>query len=256
MKALVFAAGLGTRLKPFTDFHPKALVEVGGRPMLELVMERLIDAGVAEIVVNVHHYASQITDFISSRSWPVPVKVSDESEMLLDTGGGLLKAASLLGSDEPVLIHNADIYTDINLSELLQAHLECGTALATLAVSERSTQRLLVFDAEMRMLGWTNVSTGALRPESLTTLSPSFRLLAFAGVHVVSPDIFTRLAEYNAGLKGDVDLDGIHKFSIMDFYVDSCSDTLIRGHVPHHGHIWCDVGKPESLERARSLYKV
>ncbi|MDE7426490.1 MAG: nucleotidyltransferase family protein [Muribaculaceae bacterium] len=254
MKALVFAAGLGTRLKPFTDFHPKALVEVGGRPMLEHVMERLIAAGATEIVVNVHHFASQIISFLDSRAWPVPVKISDESDMLLDTGGGLLKAARLLGEDSPVLIHNADIYTDIDLPELMHAHNDARRALATLAVSVRNTQRLLAFDADMRMRGWTNVTTGALRPDSLREIPPEYALLAFAGVHVISPAIFQLLASYNEKITGETDAEGIHKFSIMDFYVDSCTDRIICGHVPHTGHVWCDVGKPDSLERARSLH--
>ena len=156
MKAMVFAAGLGTRLRPLTDHQPKALVNVGGVPMLERVILRLKGAGFDDITVNVHHFGEQIIDFLQTKRYAgVTIHISDERDLLLDTGGGILKAKPFLEGNEPFLVHNADIMTDIDLGALYRHHL-AHRAEATLVVSQRNTSRYLLFDAQQRLQGWTN----------------------------------------------------------------------------------------------------
>lgn len=244
MKALVFAAGLGTRLKPLTDTVPKALVEVGGKPALEHVMRKIIAAGVTDITVNVHHHAGKVREFLASRHWgDVTVRVSDESEQLLDTGGGLLAAQELLGCCEPILLHNADILTDFPLEEMIECHSASG-ADCTLLTSERSSSRRILFDSDGRMRGWTNTSTGQVRPEGLdaTGLTPC----SFGGVHIVEPVLFPMLADY-AEEAGRV-------FSIMPFYIDKCNNLNIRSYSPSAAYRWFDIGRPETLDTCRKTF--
>lgn len=243
MKAMIFAAGIGTRLKPWTLHHPKALVEVGGKPMLGRVIDRLRDAGIHEIVVNVHHFAPQIVDYLNNLNDPtLTITIADESQLLLDTGGGLLAAAPLLGTDSPILLHNADILTDFPLEEMMEAHARSG-ADATLLVDRRSSSRCLYFDGDGTMRGWGNLVTGATRPEGLDTsaLTP----LAFGGVHIVNPaTIFPLLREFAPG----------EVFSITDFYIAVCDRASLRAYTPSAPYRWHDVGRPESLEAARAAY--
>ncbi|MDR1699547.1 MAG: NTP transferase domain-containing protein, partial [Prevotellaceae bacterium] len=185
MKAMIFAAGLGTRLKPLTDNKPKALVEIAGKPLLEHVINKLTAAGFNEIIINVHHFADQIIDFVKQKNnFGVRLEISDERQMLLDTGGGVQKAAWFFDDGKPFLLHNVDILSDINLQTLYANHLETG-AEATLAVNSRVTSRYLFFDRTMRMRGWTNETTGEIKPPG-TEIDKTWEKLAFSGIHVIS----------------------------------------------------------------------
>lgn len=242
MKALVFAAGIGSRLKPWTDLHPKALVEVGGKPMLGRVIDNIIAAGISDIIVNVHHFAEQIIEYLDSTSFMARVTVSDESDLLLNTGGGLRKVLPLLGN-EPVLIHNADICTTFNLKELIYSQVRSG-ADATLLTQHRDSTRRLVFGDDGRMHGWTDLKTGDVRPCGLR-LSDSMKLESFDGIHVVNPSLYPALREYRKN--GDA-------FSIMDFYIEMCAQCDIRSMSLPEQYRWYDVGKPETLEQARYFF--
>lgn len=244
MKALIFAAGVGSRLKPFTDCHPKALATVGGVTMLERTIVRMRESGVDKIVVNVHHFASQITEFLDkNNNFGLDIAISDESDRLLDTGGGLLRAKTLLCADEnePVILHNADILTDAPLDEMLDAHRR-NDADVTLLVSGRKSSRLLYFASDSRLAGWTNINTGEVKSHGADLRQCSLR--AFGGVHIVSPAIFDLLGQY-ASVHGEV-------FSITPFYVEMLSRLKIIGFTPRADFIWHDIGTPEKLKRAES----
>jgi len=246
MKAMIFAAGLGTRLKPFTQHHPKALVEVAGVTMLERVIHRLADAGFRQIVINIHHFPEQIRQFLQAHNnFGLDIAISDETEQLLDTGGGILHAQTLLDTDgAPFLVHNVDILSDIDLQALYRQHL-ASTAQASVLVAARDTQRYLLFDHANRLHGWTNVQTGELRPEGLKPQS-DWQKLAFQGIHVISPSIFPRLREYAQ----------THSpaFSITNFYIDTCGDIDIRAAQPAQPYNWFDIGSPEKLQRANDFF--
>ncbi|HEX2187578.1 MAG TPA: nucleotidyltransferase family protein [Longimicrobiaceae bacterium] len=231
---MLFAAGLGTRLRPLTDRVPKALVEVGGVPMLERVARRLIDAGADRLVINAHHHAEQIERYVAGRDgWGVQVDVVREEREPLETGGGLLHAAPFLRRDAPFFAHNADVVTDLPLREMYAAHRESG-ALATLAVMDRPTTRKLLFDRR-GLLGRTDERRGVdlrSRPAEGEVVS-----LAFAGVHVISPELFTRVTERGV-------------FSILDPYLRIAGEggRILPFRVD--GALWLDVGRPEQLEAA------
>ena len=180
MKAMLFAAGMGTRLKPLTDHMPKALVEVGGRPLLDIVVRRLVDAGATEVVVNVHHFADQIKSYVASHDWGIDVHLSDETEALLDTGGGLRKALPLFheGGDAPVLLHNVDILSNADLRGFYERSRHADV---TLMVSSRDTQRYLLFDDEGRLRGWTNIATGEVRSPYSNLDVANLHRYAFSG---------------------------------------------------------------------------
>ncbi|MDE5555521.1 MAG: nucleotidyltransferase family protein [Muribaculaceae bacterium] len=246
MKAMVFAAGLGTRLKPFTDHHPKALAKVCGRPMLGVVIERLKKFGVDDMVVNVHHFADQIEDYLhESDDFGITIHVSAERSCLLDTGGGILAARQWLEGNEPFIVHNADILTDVNLNDLAMSFKD-NDGMATLLVSERQTKRYLLFDIVMRMNGWTNIETGELRPETLMNTADLIRF-AFGGVHIISPAVFPYLEKFASNFTRHGDSQSIPKFSIMDFYIASCQKLNIYGHKPTKPYKWHDIGKPDAL---------
>lgn len=243
MKALIFAAGLGTRLYPLTASRPKALVEVGGVPMLQRVIERVKAAGVTEIVVNVHHFADMIIDFLASnKNFGVEIWVSDERDKLLETGGGLLKARPMLDGTEPILIHNADILTDLDLNRLTPDE----GVMATLLVSDRHSSRQLVFDRQTELLkGWLNTSSGETRPDGFEYDSETDICRSFNGIHIVRPEIFPILAEYSVQA-------GSEAFSITPFYLYCAERGLpIQGRSVA-GYQWFDIGKPESLAAARA----
>lgn len=244
MKAMIFAAGLGTRLRPLTDTVPKALMDVGGKPALQHVIERLKAAGITEMVVNVHHFPDKIIGFLRDNgNFGVDIRVSDERDLLLDTGGGLLKALPLLGADEPVLLHNADIVSDFPISDMISAHEATG-ADATLLVADRPSSRRLLFDASGRMQCWKNMTTGEVRPAGcdVTGLVP----LAFGGVHIVSPTLFPLLHDYGSR-SGKV-------FSITPFYVDACCISDLQAFIPSAPYRWFDIGRPESLRVASASF--
>lgn len=245
MQALIFAAGLGTRLRPLTDDRPKALVEVAGVTMLERVIRRIVAAGVKEVVVNIHHYGDKIVDFLNGKDFGAKIVVSDERDFLLDTGGGVVKARKFFSGEEPILLHNADILTDFDLREMEFAHL-ASVADASILVAERDTSRYFLFDNERRLQGWTNVVTGEVKPPSLNPLT--LRRLAFGGVHIISPTVLDRLARYSRNLPAEQH----GKFSITTFYIDECRSIDVRAYLPAAPYKWHDVGKIESLREAEA----
>lgn len=243
---MIFAAGVGSRLKPFTDYHPKALVEVGGKLMLQRVIERMKSIGIRDIVINIHHFGDQIVDFVKKNdNFGLNVQFSDETDQLLDTGGGLLKAQSLLGSDDDILIHNADILSDLDLNKLVETHKK-SAPLATLSIAERDSSRKLFFDEENRLIGWKNFNSGETKPSGFEPL-PWNRCFAFSGIQVVSPEIFPLLAKFSES-------EGI-VFSITPFYLSVCREHTVIGDAMQPGERWFDVGRPASLASARTSFE-
>jgi NDP-sugar pyrophosphorylase family protein len=233
MKAMVLAAGLGTRLRPLTDHCPKALVKVGGRTLLEIALARLRSFGVREVIVNVHHFAEMVEEYLAANgNFGMRIEISREQE-LLDTGGGLKKAAWFFAVDEPFILHNVDVLSTIDLQRMARAHGEQG-ALATLAVEQRESSRALLFDLEGRLCGrragrgmelqWARETAGAQE-------------LAFAGIHVISPKIFERMSEVGA-------------FSIIDAYLRLAAEGEKIAAFRVDGCAWRDLGRPESLKAA------
>ncbi|MDE5572414.1 MAG: nucleotidyltransferase family protein [Muribaculaceae bacterium] len=246
MNALIFAAGLGTRLRPLTNDRPKALVEVGGVPMLQHVIMKLKNAGINKIVVNVHHFAPKIVEFLNCNdNFGLDIQVSDETDKLLETGGGILKAHKLLG-DEPFIVHNADILTDFPIKEMIECHQK-SNADVTLLADDRKTSRYFFFNGTNRLVGWGNVSEKKFLPEGFTpddTVTP----LAFGGVHILNPTVFKPLKRY-------AENNSLDAFSIVPFYVESCQKLMINGYTPSEKYQWIDIGKPESLAVANSLFE-
>lgn len=242
MKAFILAAGLGTRLRPWTLSHPKALVPVGGVPMLERVIVSLKKQGFDYIVVNVHHFANQIIDFLASHDFGVKVYVSDEQSMLLDTGGAILHAAHLLANDrEPFLVHNVDILSNADLSKLMHAH-QSNRADATLLVSDRDSSRRLVFDNTMQLRGWHNIVSGQVKPP-MFSLSSDMREFSFSGIHAVSPSVVDKMRGDNMK----------EAFPIIDYYLDSIDDLSVMGLRDENLKL-IDIGKPATLSQADSIF--
>ena len=245
MKAMIFAAGLGTRLKPITDTLPKALVPVCGEPLLKHVLDRLSAAGIDDFVVNVHHFAEMIVSYLQELDDPaLRIAVSDESDRLLETGGGILHARDLLLAGEPAdgrfLVHNVDILSDLDIPGFLDAWRP--GALATLLVSERRTQRYLLFDDDMRLLGWTNIATGEVR-SPYPDLDPSkCQMFAFSGIHQLSNGVFDVMESEGMG----------ERFPIMDFYLRVCDRYPIYGKKPASLEL-IDVGKLDTLAVAEDF---
>ncbi len=240
MKAMVFAAGLGTRLRPLTDSMPKALVPVCGQPLLYHVLCKLRDAGYDDIVVNVHHFAGQIREYLDSHDFGVRISLSDESDLLRETGGGIRFARPLLEGCEPFLVHNVDIVSDLDLKWFREQTRP--EALATLLVSARKTQRYLLFSDDMRLVGWTNVATGEVRSPYPDLDPGKCRRYAFAGIHNISPAIFGAFADFGCP----------ERFPIMDFYLEASAQLPIYGVVPQELTM-VDVGKMDSLPEAESI---
>lgn len=243
MKAMIFAAGLGTRLKPLTDTMPKALVKVGGRPLLDIVARRLINSGVDSLVINAHHFASQIIRHVEDAGgYGVEVNIPVEEDVLLETGGGILNARKYLEGCGCFLVHNVDILTDLDLREF--AGKMRPDALATLAVSPRKTSRYLLFDDRMRLKGWTDIRTGEVR-SPWPGLDPSTcTALAFSGIHCISDKIFKVMDEF--GFSG--------RFPIMDLYLKAAAQYPIYGAVQTDMRLM-DVGKTEVLGEADCFFE-
>lgn len=242
MKAMIFAAGLGTRLHPLTETTPKALIPIGGEPMIKRVILRLKQAGFTEIVVNVHYLAEQIITYLAANDYfGLNIHVSDERQKLLDTGGGILHARSFLEGEESFLVHNVDILTDCDLRALYDHHVQSG-ADATLLVSRRDTSRQLLLNEASRLVGWRNHQTGELKPAGITFRS-DYREFAFAGIHVISPTLLRRM-----GTPPWTDV-----FSIIPFYLAMCLETRIVGY-PMMNRLWIDIGKPDTLAQAQALF--
>ena len=239
MNAFIFAAGLGTRLKPLTDTMPKALVPVGGKPLLAHVIEKLKAAGCKKIVINIHHFGDMIIDYVKSQnSFGVEILFSDERQMLLETGGAIKHAVDLLG-DEPFLIHNVDILSNVNLEALIAAHNESNSA-ATLLVSKRNSTRALLFSTEGNLTAWTNKTTGEIKSPYSDIDIKTLNEFAFSGIHIFSPRLFKYFGAYP------------EKFSIIDFYLNTCKDEKIKAYT-QEGLQLLDVGKLDSLEKAEKF---
>lgn len=237
MKAMIFAAGLGTRLKPFTDNHPKALAVVNEKPLLQRNIEYLKSFGIEEIVINVHHFADQIIEFLEENNYfGIEITISDETDQVLETGGGLVKAKA--NFEEDFLVMNVDILTDLNLADFIKAHQE-NKALVTLAVSDRNSSRKLFFNKQNELKGWRNPKTEE-EIKAVDSLD-NCKDLAFSGIHVISPALFDKITE-----KG--------KFSIMKVYMDLMQTESILG-FDHSGGILIDVGRPESVLEAENYFK-
>jgi len=237
MKALIFAAGKGTRLKPFTDHHPKALALVNGVPLLERNIKYLQSYGINDFVINIHHFGEQIRAFLQeNNNFNARIELSDEKDQLLETGGGLLFAQKFLDGDKDFLIMNADILTDLDLNLFIKYHQE-KKDFATLAVSDRKSSRKLLFNADMVLKGWLNVESGEQR---LAEFNKGFKALAFSGIHCINPQIFRKIKRRG-------------KFSIMEEYLDLMMTESIFGY-EHSAHI-VDVGKPESIAAAEKIFK-
>ena len=243
MKAMIFAAGTGTRLKPITDEIPKALVPVGGLPMLEHIILKVKAAGFMHIVINIHHFGEQIIDFLSSRSnFGLTIDISDERGYLLDTGGGIKQASRFLDGDEAFLVHNADIFSDVDLRAMYQSHVS-SNSLATLLVSRRPSARQLLFNKEEWLCGWRNRQTGEVK-SALPKFDPSQHIeYAFGGVHVISPDIFRLMEEWTG------------KFSIINFYLSICSFHPIRFYTEETIRL-IDAGTTQGIEEAEQWEKL
>ena len=273
MKAMIFAAGLGTRLKPLTDTLPKALVPLAGKTLLQWQMERLKAAGITDIVVNIHHFPDMIIHYLRENdNFGCRIAVSDERDMLLETGGGLRKAKSLLlgsgsresgNNDEPILVYNVDILSNIDIPTLLRAYNP--DEMGVVVVSSRDTQRYLLFDHDNRLRGWTNIATGEVRPTSLVSslnilpptgeadlqAKPTYQLqrsdlspLAFSGMQVLNPRIFNAMDKVVAE-KGD-------KFSLIDLYLSIAEKEILRAFIPENYRMM-DVGKINQLSEAEAF---
>ena len=239
MKAFILAAGLGTRLKEFTRNKPKALVEIAGKSLLQQVIEKLILYKITDITVNVHHFADQIISFLENHSYQdVQIHISDEREELLDTGGGLKKAEPFLTGNEPILIYNVDVISNLNLNLLINYHRQ-SDSLVTLAVRKRDTSRYLMFDKHLQLTGWKNILDNQVkisREDSFGSAVP----YAFCGIQIVQPEIFGLITE-------------IGKFPIVDLYLRLAKTQKITGFIDE-STIWMDLGKTDQLHIAEKMF--
>ena len=247
---MIFAAGLGTRLKPLTDTMPKALVRVGGEPLIKRVILNLAAAGVDRIVVNVHHFAGQIIDYLKDNdNFGLDIRISDETAGLLETGGGIKKAAPLFDPTAPILIHNVDILSNVDLREFYQIasqsekgkvkseESECD---AVLLVSWRKTKRYLLFNDDMKLVGWTNIETGEVRSPYPELNPKECRMYAFAGIHALSPRLLKMMDQFP------------DRFGIIDFYLKACATHNIKGYVKDDLKLM-DIGKLDTLAQAEEF---
>lgn len=238
MEAMIFAAGLGTRLQNETADKPKALVEIGGKTLLQRAIEKVTEAGASQIVVNVHHFSELVIQFIQAHQWQVSVNISDESGLLLETGGGLKKAAPLFSGNQPILLYNVDVLSDVNLRDMVEIHIESG-ALASLLVRSRKTQRYFKFNKEMQLVGWINKQNGEKKISREENFDRATEL-AFSGIHFVQPEIFNFMPAEE-------------RFSIVKLYLELAKTRTIKG-IVDDSELWLDVGKPDELETARNMF--
>lgn len=237
MRAMLFAAGLGTRLAPFTNNHPKALAQVAGKTLLEHAIRYLQRFGITDVVVNVHHFAEQILDVLEKENgFGSYVQISDEREAVLETGGGLQKAAPLLGTEDPIVVMNVDILTNLDLPRLIEIHHQRG-ADATLAVMQRTSSRYLLFNETMHLCGWRNEKTGE---EKIPVPAEALQPRAFSGIQILSPGFIQAIPQRG-------------KFSLIDAYLALAGEKKINGY-DHTGDVFLDVGKPEAVQAAEDLF--
>lgn len=259
---MIFAAGLGTRLKPLTDNCPKALIKVGDKPMLQIVIEHLIKYGFNDIIINIHYLGNQVKDFLQEHNnFNINIEISDESEEILETGGGLWKAKHFFNDNQPFLVCNADILTNINLKKFYDTHLQ-NNSIATLAVRERDSSRYLLFDDENILFGWENIKTHEVKiPRKVQRHCEQSEVIskdekdgfvlrhdepyklhefAFSGYHIISPEIFKH--NHREG-----------KFSMIDWYLDVCRHHKIKA-FQHNDDVWIDIGSLEQLAKANAAF--
>ncbi len=236
MKAMILAAGLGTRLRPLTNHIPKALIEVNGVTLLEMVIKRFIQAGFQDIIINVHYLAQTIIDFLKEKDhFGINITISHEVDLLLDTGGGLNKAAWFFDDDKPFLLHNVDILADFDLKELYDSHIK-SKALATLVVRDNHSGRNLLFNQDNLLRGWENKKTGERK--LLSAEKNGLISKGFCGIHFISPELLPLITEQGV-------------FSIIDLYLRLASDYPIKAIEPEH-QLWMDIGSKESLKLAEN----
>ena len=226
--AMIFAAGLGTRLKPLTDKIPKALVKIGDKALLQIIIEKLKNADFQRIIINAHHFAEQIFDFVQKNNFGLEIIISHEKEKLLDTGGGIFFARKKIGENQPFLVHNVDILSNVDLQKFYNAHK--SENLATLLVSNSETGRYLLFNNEKRLVGWQNVKTGEVKTPLKNLNIEDCNHLAFNGIHVISPQIFRLMQNREM------------PFSIIDFYISICDKEKIIAYQQPDLQVF-DVGK-------------
>ena len=238
MKAMILAAGLGTRLKPWTDKHPKALALINGKSLLQRNIEYLQQFSIRDIIVNVHHFADQIINAINKNNgWGSTITISDETDMVLETGGGLKKAAPFLNDNENFILMNADILTDMRLAEMIELH-DRRKPLVTLATTERKTSRYFLFNEQDELCGWRNVKTGE---EKLVKPANAYYQKAFSGIHVINSRIFSLMQQEG-------------KFSMVDVYLEVAKiETIIS--FDHSKSSFIDAGNAESILKAEAIFK-
>lgn len=239
MNAMIFAAGLGTRLAPITNTRPKALVEINGITLLEHNIIKLQDFGIEKIIINVHHFANMIISHIKSKNYDAEIIISDEREVLLDTGGGLAKASKYFDRDKDVLIHNVDVISSIDLHELYKQHSK-DNSLATLCVSQRETSRYLLFNNKAELAGWTNKNTGET---IISRESDNYNEYAFSGVQIISPELI-ELLSFEANTPQP----------IIPEYLRISKSSIIKPYI-HSQEIWLDVGKHEAIPLAEKFLR-
>jgi len=233
MRAMIFAAGLGTRLYPLTLHKPKALVEIGGKTLLQMAIEKVSQAGYHDLVINIHHFGDQIIEYLEkNNNFGLNIIISDERDQLLDTGGGILKASTWLDGDEAFLVYNVDVLSNIDLQLFRKCHLEHG-GLATLAVRQRNTARYLAFDDTMQLSGWRNIKTG---DEIASRNMQNCSLLAFSGIQLIEPAIFKLITETGS-------------FPLMPLYLRIAAYQRIMGY-RDKSTLWMDLGKPSQIIEA------
>lgn len=238
MKAMILAAGLGSRLKPITDSKPKALVEVGGITLLERIILRLKSFGFNELIINIHHFGEQVIEFLNEKqNFNLKIEISDERGLLLETGGGI-KSVSWFLENEPFIVHNVDIISNIDLQKLFKFHIE-NKAIATLAVQNRNSSRYFFADENNLLCGWENTKTGEIR--KLPCLKNNYKRFAFSGIHVISPEIFPLITENG-------------KFSIIDVYLRIANNCPIKL-FDHSEDFLLDVGKMDQLSEINEVLK-
>lgn len=236
IQAMIFAAGLGTRFKPWTDHHPKALAVIKGKSLLQRNVEYLKQYGITDVVVNVHHFADQIVEAIEkNKGWGSHITISDETDVVLETGGGLKKAAPFLTANTIVVI-NVDILTDLDLGRMIDFH-HSHQPLSTIAITDRTTARYFLFDEENTLCGWRNTKTGE---EKIARKAGQYFQKAFSGIHVLDKKILTTIRQQG-------------KFSMVDAYLDLAATHTIKG-FDHSGSRFIDVGKPDSVAAAEALF--
>ena len=239
MKAMLLAAGLGTRLKPWTDNHPKALAVVNGKPLLQRNIEYLRRFGIYDVIINVHHFAQQITDAVKQNNgWGSNISISDETDAVLETGGGLKRACWYFEKERSFVLMNVDVLTDLALDAMCAAHVR-SARLATLATSKRETSRYFLFDQQNILCGWRNIRTGE---EKITRPAALLEPKAFSGIHVINTELFSLMQATEK------------KFSMVDVYLSLCGDHDIFS-FDHSDSKFIDVGNPETFKKAQQVFQ-